>query len=307
MFDLPALADLPDESRPTQFSTQMAAWILAQKQYSLDLATAGVAFQLSTSSTSTTSASIGVAGGSLSMNLGAGKGYVPGMLVMIAYTTDPTKAMLVRIITYTSADGSGTQKIVTAYGSGGPYTAWTASLGLEPTNLGKQAIWVPARAWLPRTTLPAALGSIETTTNKVMAKTLDFDASTIEYAQFDLWLGTSWNAGTITAIPVWSHGSTTTNFKVSWGLQAVAFGDNGAIDTAFGTAIYSNDTGGTTDREYIGPETTAITISNTPAEGKRIVFQTLRKADDATNDTLAVDARLHGWVIYITIDAGSDA
>ncbi len=302
----PLPTPVPQTSDPANFDARADAFLAALPNFATELNALGGALVLATNSTSTTSAAIGVAGGSLSMNLGIGKGYVPGSMVMIARTADATMGMLARVLTYNAVDGTGTQKIITPYGSG-TYSAWTVSLALEPTNLGKQAIWVPARAWTPRTTNGAATGGIETSTNKVMLKSLDFDASTIEYAQYDLGTGKSWNAGTITAVPIWSHASTTTNFKVSWGMQAVALADGDNLDTAFGTAIYSNDTGGVTDKEYVGPETAAITASNTPLEGDRLILQCSRKADDATNDTLAIDARLHGWIIYITIDQGSDA
>ncbi|MBI1243758.1 MAG: hypothetical protein GC202_02040 [Alphaproteobacteria bacterium] len=172
---------------------------------------------------------------------------------------------------------------------------------------GRNTIYVPAAAMIARTTNGAAAGSVETTTNKVMLKTLDFDASTIEYAQFTVRMPKSWNEGTVTAVFVWKHAATTTNFKVSWGLQAVALSDDDAADTAFGTAIYANDIGGTTNDIYISPETAAVTIAGTPAAEDLVVFQVLRKADDATNDTLAIDAGLLGVTLYLTTDAATDA
>jgi len=177
----------------------------------------------------------------------------------------------------------------------------------ELLKQGRHTIWVPAVAMIPRTTNGAASGSVETTTNKVMLKTLDFDASTIEYAQFAIRMPKGWDEGTVAAVFVWSHAATTTNFKVSWGLQAVAISDDDALDAAFGTAQYANDTGGTTNDAYASPETSAITIAGTPAAEDLVIFQVLRKADDGTNDTLAVDARLHGVTLYYTVNAPTDA
>ncbi len=306
MFDLPPVENLPNATRPSTFSDDMDAWILAQKQFSLDLKTVGSAIQLSTSSNTTgQSATIGAAGASTSFNLGAGAGFWTGMLVNKMMTSDGSKGMLLRILTYNPVDGSGTQKIVTPYGSG-TASAWSISQAADPGNVGKQALWIPARAMIGRNTNGAVPGSFETTTNKVMLRTLDFDASTIEYAQFDLGTGNSWDGGTITAKFIWSHAATTTNFKISWGLQALALGDGENFDQAFGTAQYANDTGGTTDREYVSPETSAVTASNSPAAGKRLIIQLLRKADDATNDTLAIDGRLSGIILYISTKAGTD-
>ncbi len=171
---------------------------------------------------------------------------------------------------------------------------------------GVHTIWIPAGTMTARTTNGAASGSVETTTNKVMLKTLDFDASTIEYAQFTVRMPKSWDLGTVTAVFTWSHAATTVNFKVSWGIQGVALSNDDAADTAFGTAIYTNDTGGTTDDIYVSDATAAVTIAGTPAAQDYVVFQVLRKADDGTNDTLAVDARLHGVTLYYTTSAATD-
>lgn len=175
-----------------------------------------------------------------------------------------------------------------------------------PLEAGRQTVWIPASAMIARTTNGAASGTAETSTNKIMFKTLDFDASTIEYAQFSIRMPKSWNEGTVTAVFTWSHASTTTNFKVSWGLQAVAISNDDAGDAAFGTAQYANDEGGTTNDIYMSPETSAITIAGTPQAEDWVVFQVLRKADDGTNDTLAIDARLHGVTLYLTTDAATD-
>lgn len=171
---------------------------------------------------------------------------------------------------------------------------------------GKHTIWVPAAAMTPRTTNGAAPGSTETATNKLMLSGLDFDASTIEYAQFAIQMPESWDEGTITAKFTWKHAATTTNFGVSWGIQGVALSDDDAADAAFGTAIYANDTGGTAGDIYRSPETAAVTIAGTPSAGDYVVFQVLRKADDGTNDTLAIDAGLLGVSVFYTIAAGTD-
>jgi hypothetical protein len=158
----------------------------------------------------------------------------------------------------------------------------------------------------PRNTNGAASGLIEMSTNKNMVRSLDFDASTQEFAQFEIAMPKSWDEGTVTFQPVWSHPSTTTNFGVVWALQAVAVSDDDAMDAAFGTEQTSTDTGGTTNNKYIGPESAAITIGGTPAEGDTVLFQVKRVPSDGS-DTMAVDARLHGIKLYININAPTDA
>ena len=181
---------------------------------------------------------------------------------------------------------------------------------VKPTNLGgvlgKQTVWIPATAMISRTTNGASSGSVETTTNKNMIKTLDFDTTTQEFAQFEIAMPKSWNESTVTFQPIWSHPSTTTNFGVVWALEAVARSDDDAMDVAFGTAQTSTDTGGTTNDIYIGPESSAITIAGTPSTGDVVQFQIKRNVSDVS-DTMAVDARLHGVKLYYTLDTGNDA
>lgn len=157
-----------------------------------------------------------------------------------------------------------------------------------------------------RTTNGPSAGTVETTTNKIMIKTLDYDTTTQEFAQFAVRMPKSWNGSTVTFQPVWSHASTTTNFGVVWALEAVSLSDNEAGDTAVGTAQTSTDTGGTTNNIYIGPESSAITIGSSPASQDYVVFQIKRNPADAS-DTMAIDARLHGITLYITSNASTDA
>lgn len=171
---------------------------------------------------------------------------------------------------------------------------------------GRQTIWVPASAMISRTTNGAASGTAEMTTNRNMFATLDFDTTTQEFAQFEIHMPKSWNLGTITFQPVWSHASTSTNFGVVWAMAAVARSDDDAGDVAFGTAQTSTDTGGTTNDIYIGPESSAITIAGTPAAGDTVQFQVQRNPADAS-DTMAIDARLHGVRIFYTTNASTDA
>lgn len=163
----------------------------------------------------------------------------------------------------------------------------------------KKSIWIPANAMTANTTNGAASGSVEMTTNKNMFTTLDFDTSTQEFAQFEIKMPNSWNEGTVTFVPVWSHASTATNFGVVWGLDAVALSDDDAGDVAFGTPQTSTDTGGTTNDIYHGPESAAITIAGTPATGDYIMFRIHRDPANGS-DTLGIDARLHGIMVYYT-------
>ncbi len=171
--------------------------------------------------------------------------------------------------------------------------------------LGKQTIWLPAPAMIPRTTNGAAIGSVETATNKVMLRTLDFDAATQEFAQFAIQMPKGWDEGTLVCQFVWSHAATATNFGVAWAIEAVAFADDDAADAAFGTAVQVTDTGGTANDIYITPETGALTVAGSPGPEEWVVFQVKRVPADAA-DTMAIDARLHGVKIHYTANAATD-
>lgn len=172
--------------------------------------------------------------------------------------------------------------------------------------IGKHSIWIPATAMTARTTAGAAAGSVETTTNKVMLKTFDFDPSTQEFVQFSLAMPKSWNESTVSFMALWSHDATTTNFGVAWSLAGVAFSDDDAMDAAFGTAVVVTDAGGTTNDLYRTAESAAVTIAGSPAELDTVFFQIARVPANAA-DTMAIDARLHGIVLFITTNAGNDA
>jgi hypothetical protein len=172
-------------------------------------------------------------------------------------------------------------------------------------DIGKQSIWVPAGAMIPFITNGAAVGLVEMSTFKWPLSSLDFDATTQEYAGFGIRMPKSWNEGTVTFIPVWSHASTTTNFGVVWSLSASAVSDDDAGDASVGTPQTSTDTGGTTNDIYQGPESGAITIAGTPATGDWVQFRISRSPSNAS-DTMAIDARLVGILLLYTIDALKD-
>ena len=179
-----------------------------------------------------------------------------------------------------------------------------AGLAAATLMQGKHSIWVPAHAMISRTTNGAGSGSAETPTNKVMIKSLDFDTSTQEHAQFSVSMPKSWNEGTITFRPRWTAASGSGG--VVWAMRAVAVGDDDALDAAFGTAQTSTDTLITANDEHRGPESSAITVAGTPAEGDRVICEIYRDVGNGS-DTLAVDAKLLGVDVYYTVNAATDA
>jgi hypothetical protein len=175
------------------------------------------------------------------------------------------------------------------------------------STVGRQSIYVAAAGMRPSVSGGcAALALSAGASGQPDIATLDFDPTTQEYAQFALALPKKWNEGTITFRPYWSHAATTTNFGVVWSLQAVAVSDDDPLAANFGTAQTSSDTGGTTGDLYHGPESSAITVGGTPAAEDMVFFRVSRVTGDG-GDTMAIDARLHGLMVYVTTDADTDA
>ena len=174
---------------------------------------------------------------------------------------------------------------------------------LQYIGVGKQTVWIPAAAMTARTTNGAASGTTESATNKVMNKTLDFDTTTQEFAQFNIAFPKGWNEGTVTFVPYWTAASGSGG--VVFGLAGVALSNDDAIDTAFGTAQTSTDTLITALDVHEGPESAAITIAGTPAVGDLTYFQVNRTVSDGS-DTLGVDAKLIGIKLIYTIDSNVD-
>ncbi len=183
------------------------------------------------------------------------------------------------------------------------YKATTTTLtSYFDTNLaGKQTKWIPARDMLSAVTNGPAAGTLETTTNQINYEVLDFDDGADEYAHFNVAFPKSWNLGTVTFQVWWSSTATDTD-GVAWGLQGVAVSDNVTADTAFGTPVVITDNAQLTAGEvYVTPESTAVTISNAPADADICYFRVFRDIDDPA-DVHEEDARLIGIKLFFTED-----
>jgi hypothetical protein len=156
---------------------------------------------------------------------------------------------------------------------------------------GATNIWIPASAWIPRTTTGAGVDSRETTTNDQNFDELLFDPGTDEFAQTLTILPNNYNNSTITARFYWTAASGSGD--VVWAVQGLAIANDDALDTAFGTAQTVTDTLLASNDMHITSATSAVTLGGTPAANTPIQFQIYRDAD-AGGDTLAVDARLLG-------------
>lgn len=186
-------------------------------------------------------------------------------------------------------------------------TEWLPGTDETSNTAGRMMIPIVAGSMMPSASGGAGvLANIATGANLPDVQTLNFHQSTQQHAQFAIPFPKRWNRGTITARFRWSHAATTTNFGCVWGIQAVAVGDDEAINQAYGAAVEVTDTGGTTNRLYVTSETSAMTVAGSPADGDTVFFRVYRKAADGA-DTLAIVARLHGVDLFITTDSENDA
>jgi hypothetical protein len=176
--------------------------------------------------------------------------------------------------------------------------------GASPIQQGKHTIWVPAGAMTPGSGPPSSTTlSLTSQTFSVLA----FDASSFESAFFTVAMPKSWDEGTITAQVYWAHPATATNFGVVWQIAGQAVSNDDTLDFAGPTAVnIAADTGGTTSDLYITAESSALTLSGSPAENDLACLRIGREATDGS-DTLAVDAYLIGVKIFYTINAATDA
>lgn len=170
---------------------------------------------------------------------------------------------------------------------------------------GKQTVWIPAGAMTPRTTNGAAPTKTQLATNGTMVSALAFDATTTEYAQFQIRMPKSWNESTITFTVVWSNATTGTN-SVAWVLRAKSLTDVDDLDAAWGTGVTVIDAANSLAYPVnISAESTALTVSSA-GELEFVVFEIYRDVNNAS-DTMTQDALLHGITINYTTNAMTDA
>ncbi len=174
---------------------------------------------------------------------------------------------------------------------------------------GKQAIYIPASAMLPRATNGCApLATSAGAAGQPDVPYLAFDGAAKEYAQFLMRMPKSWNEGTVTGAPDWRRASGTGAADVVWGFHAVAVSDNETPVTNFGSDATVTDAASTTTANFcLAGETSACTIGGTPSQGDLVLFEVFRDGA-AGGDTLnSVDAWLSGFTLYITTDETNDA
>jgi len=170
---------------------------------------------------------------------------------------------------------------------------------------GTETIFVPAQAMFGTTTNGADAQAVETTATRPEMKVLDFDPSTIEYAQFSIAMPKSWDEGTLTFQAFWSPSSTDTGAALI-GLQGISVANDATSDVAFPTAVDVTDNGtGTVEDVLVSPVSAAVTVTSAAAD-TYTYFQVSRNATSGS-DSFTGDVRLLGIKIFYTTDAANDA
>tara|TARA_Y100001937_G_scaffold77541_1_gene105156 strand:+ start:2331 stop:3548 length:1218 start_codon:yes stop_codon:yes gene_type:complete len=173
---------------------------------------------------------------------------------------------------------------------------------------GKQTIWVPATAMYATTTNGCAdIDQTELTAGQPELKTLDFDPSTDENAQFTIAFPKAWDPSQLIMYQVfWTANSTNTGDCI-WNLKGVGIADNDAIDTAFGTAVAITDAhSGTANDLNVTAQSGSVTIAGSPAADEDVFFNISRDADNGS-DTFTGDAKLLGIKIFFATNLPNDA
>lgn len=206
------------------------------------------------------------------------------------------------------ATGDATKKFtfdVSGVTAGQTRTMTVPDKDFTPSGQGRQTIWIPASALIPRLTNGPSVGIAEVGTNKFMIRTLDFDQGTAEYAQFQIAMPKSWDKGDVTAQFEWSTSSTG---NVVWGIKGRAISDAELLDAAWGAVTTVTDTGSVANFKYRSGETAAMVLGVSGALEKTdtLAIEISREAADGA-DTLGLDARLHGVMLYYSTDDINDA
>lgn len=181
----------------------------------------------------------------------------------------------------------------------------TGTFALTTHGTGKQAIPIPAGSLFSPASGGPSAGTAITAGQSIQAMTYDFDGTSAETVYFTWRMPEQWDEGTVTFNVSWSQLTTNATAGVVWELSAVAAGDTDSYDVAYGTVQLSTDSGGTLNTIYTSPESSAITIANTPAAGDVVMFKLRRLTTDA-GDTMVQDARCHNVTLYINTAAVTD-
>jgi len=245
------------------------------------------------------------------VNLGADTVQVGDLNANATITTQGTGDLILNTNNGTSsgnitiADGASGDITITPDGTGVAKAVDAADATGAIKIAGLETIFVPTAAMFGTDANGADAQTVVTTATRPEMKLLDFDPSTIEYAQFSIAMPKSWNEGTITFQAFWAPSNTDTG-NAMIGLQGVSVANDATSDVVFGTAIDVTDTaGGAVEDVMVSPVSGNVTVKGVAAD-TYTYFQVARNATSGSDDFTG-DVRLLGIKIFYTTDAANDA
>lgn len=157
------------------------------------------------------------------------------------------------------------------------------------SSIAGQLVLTAAGGWSSLTNGASAISQVETATNKVNYFVTDFLQSVQSYFEWAFALPSDYNGGSVTAQFYWLANSASTN-SVVWGIAGRSYGDNTAIDAAYGTAIEVTDANNGTNTVNISATTSPMTFAGSPAASQYCQLRVYRLGSGA--DNLAATGRL---------------
>jgi len=228
-------------------------------------------------------------------------GFSSDALDNVEEDTSPTLGGNLDVSTHTIITSTGNRDINLVPNGTGEVQA----NGSVVKNAGTETIFIPAQAMFSTTTNGAEANAIETTATRPEMKVLDFDASTIEYAQFSVAMPKSWDLGVLTFQAFWSPSNTDTGDAMI-GLQGISVADDATSDVAFPTAVDVTDAGGGAVEDVLVSAVSGSVTVTSAADDTYTYFQVARNATAGADDFTG-DVRLLGIKLFYTTDAANDA
>ena len=156
-----------------------------------------------------------------------------------------------------------------------------------------------AGAWASSTNGATGPAQTEFTSNDIDLVEIEFtNSGSTEHAQVTTIMPDNWDGGVINAEFLWR--TPASSGTVVWGLQGIAYSNDEAIDTSWGTReTVTDDAGSAGDDALWSPQTSDITLAGSPSGGDMVQFRISREAGNGSDD-LSDSAFLIGVKIEYT-------